>query len=135
MHGVDSIHRWGVSHVRRVAYSVAIAIAAVVLAGQTEIAGAGVDQASNCKAKKAKAVGSYASSVARAFGKNAKIPNTTKLAEDISKAQVKISRAFTVAEYSDYIGSLGCATTGDVGAQESKANLFIDDVLEELCPP
>jgi hypothetical protein len=103
MYGVDGIRGLAVSHVQRVAHSfaIAIAIAAVVLAGTPGTAGAGVDQASTCKAKKAQAVGFYATSVARAFGKNAKVPNTTKLAEDISKAQGKIPRAFTLAEYAD----------------------------------
>ncbi len=110
-------------------------LATLVFAVATPALVLGADQGAVCKARKGKAVGSYALSVLRAFGKNKKAPNTAKLAEDLSKAQAKITKSFTRAEFSDYFGSLGCETTGDVGVIEGKANALVDDVLDELSPP
>jgi hypothetical protein len=93
------------------------------------------EPAAVCKDKKGKAVGTYALGVLRAFGRNTKAPNTAKLAADLSKAQVRITKGFTRAEFSDYYGNLGCETTGDVGTMEAKANAFAADVLDEIPPP
>jgi hypothetical protein len=95
----------------------------------------GADQAAVCKNRKGRAVGRYTLSVSRAFGKNKKAPNTANLAEDLAKAQAKLTKSFTRAEFSGYFGSLGCETTGDVGVMESKADSFVADLLDELCPP
>lgn len=88
-----------------------------------------------CKAKKSKAVGTYALGVLKAFGRNTKTPNAGGLAQDLSRAQVNITKNFTRAEFSTYFGALGCETTGDVGAMEVKANTLVEDVLDEIPPP
>jgi hypothetical protein len=108
--------------------------AALVLLDPSQLVLA-AEQAAVCKDKKGKAVGVYALGVLKAFGRNTKAPNTAKLAGDLSKAQVRISKGFTRAEFSGYYGSLGCETTGDVGAMEAKTNAFVADVLDEIPPP
>jgi hypothetical protein len=109
-------------------------VAFAVAAGAPSPAGA-ADQAAVCADKKGKATGTYALGVLKAFGKNQKVPNTGKLTGDISKAQARITKRFAQAELSGYFGPLGCATTGDVGTIESKADDFILDLLDDIPPP
>ncbi len=51
-----------------------------------------------CREAKDKAAGKKASDLLKAFGKNQKIPNVSKLAQDISKAQSKFTKAFGKAD-------------------------------------
>jgi hypothetical protein len=92
-------------------------------------ADAGVAASALCKDKKGNATGKKASGILKAFGKNLKVPNTAKLALDISKAQSKFTKGFTSAEAAG-----GCQTTGDSGAIEAKVDAFADDVLGGLSP-
>ncbi len=105
----------------------ALGLGAFLLAGTAAMAGVAPDAL--CKDKKGKGTGKNADGLLKAFGKNCKVPNNTKLAFDISKAQSKITKAFTKAE-----GAGGCATTADVGAIENKVEAFVDDVLGEIGP-
>ncbi len=93
------------------------------------------EQAAVCQAKKGDAVGMYALDVLKAFGRNHRAPNIAGLAQDLSRAQARISKGFTRAEFNRYYGALDCETTGDVGAMETKANTFVEDVLDEIPPP
>jgi hypothetical protein len=110
------------------------AAAALVLVAPPRLLQA-AEQAAVCQAKKGDAVGMYALDVLKAFGRNTRAPNTAGLAQDLSRAQVRISKGFTRAEFSGYYGALDCETTGDVGAMETKANSFVEDVLDEIPPP
>ncbi len=105
----------------------ALGLGAFLLSGTAAFAG--VAPGDNCQAKKDLGAGKNAFGLLKAFGKNAKVPNNTKLAEDISKAQSKITKAFTSAE-----GAGGCVTTADVGTIEGKIEVLVDDVLGEICP-
>jgi hypothetical protein len=111
-----------------------LAATAFVLSGSPGLLQA-AEQEATCKAKKGTAVGTYALGVLKAFGRNTKTPNGAKLAQDLSRAQVRISKGFTRAEFSQYYGALDCETTGDVGAMEAKANAFAEDVLDEIPSP
>jgi hypothetical protein len=93
---------------------------------------AGVPPDATCKDKKAKEAGKYTLGIAKAFGSNIKTPNTSKLATSLSKAQSKITKGFTKAEFSGTGTSLGCDTIEDVDDIEDKANTLVDDVLDEL---
>lgn len=93
---------------------------------------AAVAQDATCKDAKLKGMGSDALNLLKAFGANGKTVNLTKLNTDISKAQSKVTKAFTKAEFSGNGSSKGCDTIEDVGAIESKVEAFTDDVLDEL---
>jgi hypothetical protein len=100
-----------------------LAAAALVLLEAPRLVHA-AEPAAVCKDKKGKAVGIYTLGVLKAFGKNTKAPNTARLAQDLSKAQVRITKGFTRAEFSGYFGT-----------REAKANAFAADVLDEIPPP
>jgi hypothetical protein len=94
------------------------------------MAQAGTDPADACEAAKATAAGKKAAALLKAAGANLKKPDPAKLAASISKAQSKLTKAFSKAESKG-----GCPTTGDVGAIEAKVDAFADDAVEELDPP
>jgi hypothetical protein len=88
---------------------------------------AGSDPGAVCKEKKAKATGKKASDLLKAFGKNVKKPNATKLGQAVSKAQSKFTKGFTKAESKD-----GCWTSGDSGTIEAKVDAFVGDVTATM---
>jgi hypothetical protein len=69
-----------------------------VVAGVTS-AHAGVNPADSCKDKKGTALGRYGLGRLKAFGKNGKAPNVGKLGTDLSKAESKLTKGFTRAEF------------------------------------
>jgi cysteine-rich repeat protein len=87
-------------------------------------AAAAVDAHAVCKEKKAKATGKKAAEVLKAFGKNAKKPNATKLAADISKAESKFTKAFTKQEAKG-----GCQRPGDGATIRAMVNAFVTDTV------
>jgi len=87
-----------------------------------------------CKDKKSRDIGKHTLALAQAFGRNAKTPNGGKLVSDISKARSKLTRRFTRAEFTGTGVSRDCLTTGDVGTVEDKAELVVEDTLDELGP-
>jgi hypothetical protein len=109
---------------------VAATLAAVVFSS----AGAHAGIAANdlCKDKKYKASGKNVSDLLKAFGKNKKTPNVTKLAFDISKAQSKLSKGFTKAEFTGSGASLGCDTIEDVTNLEGMGQRHVQAVLTAL---
>jgi hypothetical protein len=90
--------------------------------------GAGANAGAVCTQKKAKATGKKASDILKAFGKNFKKPNQTKLDADISKAQSKFTKGFTKAE------SGTCQTSGDVGTIATQVELLVADVVAAIEP-
>ena len=96
---------------------------------------AGVAPASMCKDVKAKETGKKALGLLKAFGKNAKVPNTAKLTTDISKAQSKFSKGFTKAEFTGAGASKGCGIIEDADDIEAKVDALVLDVLDELAQP
>jgi hypothetical protein len=113
------------------------AIAVGVFALGASAAYAGVAPNINCKDKKGKEAGKYTLAVAKAFGKNAKKPNTAGLTTDLSKARSKITKGFTKAEFKGSGATQGCDTTGDVVAIRDKGDALAEDNLDELAgaPP
>jgi hypothetical protein len=97
-------------------------------------ASAGVADDALCKDKKAKATGGHVASLLKAFGKNLKVPNTAKLSIDVSKAQSKITKKFTKAEFDGAGDPKGCQTTGDVAAIEAKCDLLTAETLVTISP-
>jgi hypothetical protein len=89
----------------------------------------GVDPGDLCKEKKAKAAGKKAFDLLKAFGKNIKKENPTKLGSDISKAQSKFTKGFTKAE-----GKGSCPTSGDLDAIEAQVDALVEGVVAELTP-
>jgi pimeloyl-ACP methyl ester carboxylesterase len=96
---------------------------AVSLAGRP--ASAGVDPANLCKDKKAKGTGKKTVGILKSFGKNLKVPNTAKLADDISKAQSKFTKDFSNA---DGVGSC----PGTAASVESMVDNFAACALCQL---
>ena len=88
-----------------------------------------------CRFKKGALTGLNALDLLKAFGQNAKTPNGTKLASDISKAQSKLTKRFTTAEFSTGGVPRFCDTFGDVGALEAKSEALVQDVLDEIQVP
>jgi hypothetical protein len=88
------------------------------------------DPAAVCVQKKAKAAGKKAFAIAKAFGKNVKKPDQSRLDAGISKAQAKFTKAFTKQEAKG-----GCATTDDAAAIESKVDAFLEDVIDDIGVP
>jgi hypothetical protein len=82
------------------------------------------DLAALCKQKKAKAAGSKAVDLFKAFGANSRKRNPARLAVDVSKAQSKFTSRVATAENKE-----GCLTTGDVTTIESKVDAFVADVV------
>jgi hypothetical protein len=109
----------------------AIVLVAIVL-GTNLAVEAGVTPANLCKDSKAKDTGLYALSLTKTFGRNGKVPNLVRLACDLSKAQSKITKGFTKAEFSGSGVPRGCVTTGDVVAIQAKADSLAEDVLDEV---
>jgi hypothetical protein len=62
------------------------------------------------------------------------LPNAAKLVSDISKARSKPTRRFTRAEFDGTGLSRGCDTVGDVGTLEGKADIVVEDTLDEIDP-
>jgi hypothetical protein len=106
---------------------VALAVGTFLLAGAS--AQAGVDPQDACKDSKAKTTGKKAADLLKAYGKNIKKSDPTKLSASVSKAQSKFTKGFNKAE-----SKSGCQTTGDSGAIELKVDAFVFDVVEEINP-
>jgi hypothetical protein len=99
-------------------------ITVAVFVGAGSLAYGAANPVAVCKDKKYKAAGKKAASVLKAFGKNTKKTNTAKLAQDISKAQSKFTKAFTKA---DSPGS--CPFTGDAGHVEQTVDGCVNEVI------
>ena len=82
-----------------------------------------------CKESKLKGTGKKAFDLLKAYGKNIKVPDASKLAGSVSKGESKFTKAFTKAEDKG-----GCLTTADSGAIETKVDAFVMDVIAELSP-
>ena len=104
---------------------VTLAVGVFMIAGSP--AHAGGDPAAACKATKAKGTGKKASALLKAFGKNLKKTDDPKLAQAISKAGSKFTKAFTKAEANGQ-----CLTSGDSGAIGARMDVFVADVLADL---
>jgi len=104
--------------------TVIMSLGVLLVAGTVQ---AGVAPDALCKEKKAKAAGKKAADLMKAFGKNIKKTDTAKLAEDVSKAQSKFTKAFTKAE-----GAGGCDTNGDAAAIEAKVDAAVSDLVADL---
>jgi hypothetical protein len=87
-----------------------------------------------CKEKKTRDLGKHTFGLAQAFGKNLRTPNAARLVSDVSKAQSKLTRRFTRAEFDGTGVSRGCDTVGDVGTLEGKVDIVVEDALDELDP-
>jgi hypothetical protein len=103
----------------------AIGIAAFVLGGPP--AYASVDPGDLCKEKKDKAAGKKAFDLLKAFGKNTKVPNDPKLAQDISKAKSKFTKSFVTA---DGVGP--CPFPGDEAVVEPVVDECVDEVISTI---
>jgi hypothetical protein len=108
--------------------AIAISLGFLVSAGAVNVRAA-TDPADACTDAKAKAAGKKASGLLKAYGKNIKKSNPAKLAQDVSKAQSKLTKAFVKAESKG-----GCATIGDVGAMEAKVDALVADAIDEINP-
>jgi endonuclease/exonuclease/phosphatase family metal-dependent hydrolase len=104
-----------------------LVISCVVLVQAVTPADARVAADAKCKASKARAAGKKAADILKAFGKNKKKPNISKLTQDVSKAQSKFTKAFAKAESTG-----GCETTNDAPAIEAKVDAFAADVVDDL---
>jgi len=104
-----------------------LTFAVFVFVAATSPGYAGVLGGALCKEKKAKASGKKAADLTKAFGKNIKKTDTAKLAEGISKARSKFTKAFTRAEAKG-----GCNTTGDAPAIEAKVDAAVADLMLKL---
>ena len=109
--------------VKRIALALGVGI--FLMAGTA--AYAGVPLAATCKDKKAKETGKKVLGKLKAFGKNQKAPNVSKLNSDLSKANSKFTKGFSKAEDPG-----GCATNGDADDIEAKVDAFVQDVTDEL---
>ncbi len=85
-----------------------------------------------CEDKKIKGLGSYAQDMLKAFGHNRRAPNAGWLAHDISRAQSKLTAAFTKAEFTGTGASRGCGTLEDVDEIQAKSDALVTDALDEL---
>jgi hypothetical protein len=103
-----------------------IAIPLGIFALSCSPAHAAADALLVCTEKKVKATGKKAADLLKAFGKNTKKPNATKLAQDVSKAQSKFTKAFTKAETGT------CQTSGDSAFIEAKVDAFVLDAIADL---
>jgi len=99
---------------------VAIIVGALLAAGYAH---ARVDPANLCKEGKNKAAGKKAYDILKAFGKNTKKSNSTKLAKAISRAQSKFYKGFGKA---DRLGP--CPVSGDAVDVE----LAVDDCVDQV---
>jgi hypothetical protein len=102
--------------------SLLILTTAVFLAGAPPLrapANAGVDAGALCKDKKGRASGTFHLNLMKAFGKHNKTPNFALLTSDISKAQSKLTKAFTKAEFNGMGVSNGCDTIEDAAALQA----------------
>jgi hypothetical protein len=87
-----------------------------------------------CKGRKLRAAGANSLSLLKAFGRNQKKPNVAALFTDVSKAQSKVSKEFTRAEFTPGGLPKVCVTRDDVGPVESKSEAVTQDVLDQLSP-
>jgi pimeloyl-ACP methyl ester carboxylesterase len=85
---------------------------------------AGADPEAVCAEKKAKATGKKANDFLKAYGKDAKKPDGSKLAAGLSKAESKFQKAFGKAEEGG-----ACAVPGDATNIELTVDDFVRDVL------
>jgi hypothetical protein len=106
--------------------ALAMSLGALLIAGTAQ---AGVPGDALCKEKKAKATGKKASDLLKAFGKNVKTPDPTKLAADVSKAESKFTKGFLKAEEKGK-----CVTSEDSGAIEAKVNALVYDLVANIAP-
>ena len=88
---------------------------------------AGVNPPALCKEAKARAAGKKAFDLLKAFGKNTKVPNDPKLAQDISKAQSKFTKSFVTA---DAVGP--CPFPGDEADVEAVVDDSVADVISTI---
>jgi endonuclease/exonuclease/phosphatase family metal-dependent hydrolase len=86
-----------------------------------------VAAADACKDAKAKAAGKKVASLLKTLGKNTRKTDPLKLAQDVSKAQSKLTKAFARAEEKG-----GCLTTGDAAAIEAKVDAFAVSATADL---
>jgi hypothetical protein len=107
----------------------ASSLVVVLLAMCAPAVHAATDPASACTDAKAKAAGKKAGALLKAYGKNIKKSNPAKLAQDVSKAQSKLTKAFVKAE-----GKGGCATIADVATVEAKVDSLVADAVDEINP-
>jgi hypothetical protein len=105
-----------------------VALALLVVSGALNVQ-AGVEPAAGCKDKKAVATGQAGLGLLKAFTGNTKKPNVAKLAVDLSKAQSKLTKAFTKAEFTPQGQPQGCETLGDVAALQATAEAFVADIV------
>jgi hypothetical protein len=112
---------------RLVAVLAPVCCAALLVAIEAGRAHAGVDPAASCQDAKAKAAGKQAADLLKAVGKNAKSPDPVKLAQSISKADSKITKAFVKAE-----GKGGCGTLNDVDDIQVGVDAFVADATAAL---
>jgi hypothetical protein len=84
---------------------------------------AGVDAATACAGAKGKAAGKQAADMLKAWGTYAKKPDPAKLVRSLSKAESKLTKAFTKAE-----GKGGCGTMDDVDDIKGGVDAFVADV-------
>jgi hypothetical protein len=99
----------------------------------TPPAHAGISPASACKNKKLKASGKYHLNQLTAFGRNKKKRNTARLLEDLSRAQSRLAKGFTQAEWFKNGGARGCQTTGDVAVLRSALDSQVTETLALVC--
>jgi hypothetical protein len=91
---------------------------------------AATDEGAKCKDAKAKAAGKNAAELLRAVGRNRKHPSPVRLDHDVSKAQSKLTKAFTKAD-----GTGGCQTIDDAGDMRALIDAFVADVVAETDGP
>ncbi len=121
--------RRNVLHRPCVAIACGLVFCVLVAGSQAPPAHAGVDAAAGCKDAKAKAAGKQAGDMLKALGKNVKDPDPVKLAQSLSKAESKITKAFTKAE-----GKGGCVTLNDVDDIKGGVDAFVADVNATVNP-
>jgi endonuclease/exonuclease/phosphatase family metal-dependent hydrolase len=100
---------------------------AMPMVGSGAPARAAVAADAACKDAKAKAAGKKAESLLQALGKNGRMPDPIKLAQSVSKAQSKLTKAFSKSEAKG-----GCLTTGDATTIEAKVDAFVADMARAL---
>ena len=108
-----------------------VAVTSVVLLLAPVSHGA-VDPAAVCKDKKSKAVGKATLDGLKAFGKNQKKTNVAKLGSDLSKAQSKLTKGFTKAEFTSAGDARGCETIDDASTIEAKVDTLVAEIVADL---
>jgi pimeloyl-ACP methyl ester carboxylesterase len=102
----------------------ALLVAGVVAVLMPAPAPAGVDPADLCKDKKGKATGKKTLDKLKAYGKDGKTPNTARLTSDLSKAESRYQKSYSMAE-----SPAGCETNADSCNLEADVDAFVRDHL------